>query len=101
MRVEPGRLALVVILIICGLVMAGVGNYVMDSHQPVRQESQLLENFLIMQSMAGKNTTPTNLTYVMGSTGLVVSFNDLLTDSGVQVHRPPKITNTSNLSNTS
>jgi hypothetical protein len=98
MRIEPERLAIVAALIICGLLMAGLGNYIMDSHQPIRQESQLLENFLIMQSMAGKNTSPANLTYVMGSTGLVVSFNDLLTDNGVRVHRTPKtgkITNTS------
>jgi hypothetical protein len=98
MRIEPGRVAIIAILVICGVLMAGVGNYIMDSHQPIRQESQLLENFLIMQSMAGKNTTPSNLTYVMGSTGLVVSFNDLLTDSGARIHRTPKaakITNSS------
>ncbi len=94
MHVEPERLALIMILAVCGIAMAGAGNYLMDSHQPVRQESQLLENFLIMQSMAGKNTTPSNLTYVMGSTGLVVSFNDLLTDTGIRVHRTPKTTNT-------
>jgi hypothetical protein len=98
MKIEPGRVAIVTVLIICGLLMAGVGNYIMDSHQPIRQESQLLENFLIMQSMAGKNTTPSNLTYVMGSTGLVVSFNDLLTDSGARVHRTPKTTKITNTS---
>ncbi|PWR70615.1 hypothetical protein [Methanospirillum lacunae] len=98
MRIEPGRVAIVTALVICGLLMAGIGNYIMDSHQPIRQESQLLENFLIMQSMAGKNTTPSNLTYVMGSTGLVVSFNDLLTDSGVRVHRTPKTTKLTNTS---
>lgn len=93
MKIDSERLALLVILAICGIVMAGVGNYIMDTRQPVRQESQLLENFLIMQSMAGKNTTPSNLTYVMGSTGLVVSFNDLLTDTGIRVHRNPKTVN--------
>jgi hypothetical protein len=98
MRIEPGRVAIVTALVICGLLMAGIGNYIMDSHQPIRQESQLLENFLIMQSMAGKNTTPSNLTYVMGSTGLVVSFNDLLTDSGARVHRTPKTTKLTNTS---
>ncbi|MDD1729710.1 MAG: hypothetical protein LUQ50_11655 [Methanospirillum sp.] len=98
MNIEPERVGVVILLIIGGLIMAGVGNYIMDSHQPVRQESQLLENFLIMQSMAGKNTTPANLTYVMGSTGLVVSFNDLLTDNGARVHRPYKVANTSNTS---
>ena len=86
MKIEPERVALLVILAICGILMAAAGNYIMDSRQPVRQESQLLENFLIMQSMAGKNTSPSNLTYVMGGTGLVVSFNDILTDSGIRVH---------------
>lgn len=100
MRVEPERVAIVIGLVICGVLMAGVGNYIMDSHQPVRQESQLLENFLIMQSMAGKNTTPSNLTYVMGSTGLVVSFNDLLTDNGARVHRTPKTTTTTKVNTT-
>ena len=95
MKTEPERIALLVLLVICGVVMAGVGNYIMDTHQPVRQESQLLENFLIMQSMAGKNTTPSNLTYVMGSTGLVVSFNDLLNENGVRASRPLRATNTS------
>jgi len=95
MKTEPERIALLVLLVICGVVMAGVGNYIMDTHQPVRQESQLLENFLIMQSMAGKNTTPSNLTYVMGSTGLVVSFNDLLNENGVRASRPLRVTNTS------
>ncbi len=98
MKIEPERVAIIIGLIICGLLMAAVGNYIMDSHQPIRQESQLLENFLIMQSMAGKNTTPSNLTYVMGSTGLVVSFNDLLTDNGVRVHRTPKTTMVTNTS---
>jgi len=95
MKTEPERVVLLVILAICGILMAVAGNYIMDSRQPVRQESQLLENFLIMQSMAGKNTTPSNLTYVMGSTGLVVSFNDILTDSGIRVHRSGRTGNTS------
>jgi DMSO reductase anchor subunit len=95
MNVEPERVVLLVILTVCAILMTVAGNYLMDFHQPVRQESQLLENFLIMQSMAGKNTTPSNLTYVIESTGLVVSFNDILTDSGIQVHRSPKGTNTS------
>ena len=95
MKTEPERIALLVLLVICGVVMAGVGNYIMDTHQPVRQESQLLENFLIMQSMAGKNTTPSNLTYVLGSTGLVVSFNDLLNENGIRASRPLRVTNTS------
>ncbi|MFH0967814.1 MAG: hypothetical protein V1862_09050 [Methanobacteriota archaeon] len=95
MKIEPERVAFLVILAICGILMAVAGNYLMDSRQPVRQESQLLENFLIMQSMAGKNSTPTNLTYVMGTTGLVVSFNDILTNSGIQVHRSPRGANTS------
>jgi hypothetical protein len=87
MKLEPERVTLLVILVLFGLFMAGMGNYIMDYRQPVRQESQLLENFLIMQSMAGKNTTPSNLTYVMGSTGLVVSFNDLITENGISIHR--------------
>lgn len=95
MKIEPERVALLVILAICGILMAAAGNYLMDSRQPVRQESQMLENFLIMQSMAGKNTTPSNLTYVMGGTGLVVSFNDILTESGIRVHRPQRAANTS------
>lgn len=90
MKIESERLAFIVLLAVCGILMAMAGNYIMDMRQPVRQESQLLENFLIMQSMAGKNTTPSNLTYVMGSTGLVVSFNDLLTDRGVRVQRTPR-----------
>ena len=52
MKVEPERVALLVILAIFGLIMAVAGNYIMDSRQPVRQESQIRENFLIMQSMA-------------------------------------------------
>ena len=95
MKFEPERVVLLVILAICGILMAFAGNYLMDSRQPIRQESQLLENFLIMQSMAGKNTTPSNLTYVIGSTGLVVSFNDILTNSGIRVHRATGATNTS------
>jgi hypothetical protein len=95
MKIESERIVLLVILTICGILMAVAGNYLMDSRQPVRQESQLLENFLIMQSMAGKNTTPSNLTYVMGSTGLVVSFNDILTNSGILVHRSQGASNTS------
>jgi hypothetical protein len=94
MKIESERVALLIILMLLGILMAGIGNYIMDYRQPVRQESQLLENFLIMQSMAGKNTTPSNLTYVMGSTGLVVSFNDLVTDSGMRIHRPARALNT-------
>lgn len=94
MKIESERMALLILLALFGLLMAGVGNYIMDSHQPVRQESQLLENFLIMQSMAGKNTTPSNLTYVMGGTGLVVSFNDLMTENGVLARRTPHPVNT-------
>ncbi|PKL60514.1 MAG: hypothetical protein CVV33_02300 [Methanomicrobiales archaeon HGW-Methanomicrobiales-4] len=95
MKIEPERVVFLVILAICGILMAAAGNYIMDSRQPVRQESQLLENYLLMQSMAGKNTTPSNFTIVAGSSGLVVSFNDILTNSGIQVNRSPKGPNTS------
>lgn len=95
MKIEAERVALLVILAICGILMATAGNYLMDSRQPVRQESQMLENFLIMQSMAGKNTTQSNLTYVLGGSGLVVSFNDILTDNGIRVHQSPRSVNTS------
>lgn len=96
MKVERERVVQLVVLTILGLLMAAAGNFIMDYRQPVHQESQLLENFLIMQSMAGKNTTPSNLTYVMGSTGIVVSFNDLVTDTGIRIHRPGLKTNTTN-----
>jgi hypothetical protein len=93
MNVEPERIAMVVILAVFGLLMAFAGNAIMDYRQPVHQESQLLENFLIMQSMAGKNTTPSNLTYVMGSTGIVVSFNDLVNNNGVTIHQQKPTSN--------
>ncbi|HWQ67783.1 MAG TPA: hypothetical protein VN372_13065 [Methanospirillum sp.] len=92
-HIEPERIIILVILTVCGILMAGVGNYIMDSHQPVRQESQLLENFLIMQSMAGRNTSDLNLTYMMGSSGLVVSFNDIMTNTGALAYRGPRPVN--------
>ncbi len=94
MKIESERVALLVLLAVFGIAMAGLGNYLMDSHQPVQRESQLLENFLIMQAMAGKNTTPSNLTYVVGGTGLVVSFNDILTDSSGRIPRSARPANT-------
>ena len=94
MNIESERVAILILLALFGIAMAGAGNYVMDSYHPVRQESRLLENFMIMQSMAGKNTTPSNLTYVMGATGLVVSCNDLMTENGIRAPRPVRPANT-------
>jgi hypothetical protein len=94
MKIEPGRMALLILLAICGLAMAGAANYIMDSNQPVRPINQIYENLMIMQAMAGKTTAPSNLTYVLGGTGMVVSFNDLVNDIGVRSYRSPRTVNT-------
>lgn len=83
---KPVRLVIILALFIIGFTLAGIGNYIMDQQQPLRQQSQLLENYFLMQSLAGKNISP-NLTYMVGNYGLVVSFNDVLTDPTVKYHQ--------------
>lgn len=83
--------------LVIGIVLAGIGNYYMDIQQPVRQQSQLLENYFIMQTMAGKNVTSPNLTYVVGNYGLVVSFNDVVSESGVTFHKKGPLNNSVSL----
>ena len=78
------RIILLAILLIFGFLIAGLGDVVMELQKPIRQESPLLENYLIMQSMAGQNGTNPNLTYVIGNYGLVFGFNDIMTDSGMK-----------------
>ena len=66
------------LLLMCGIALAFTGNYLMDLEKPVRQQSSLLENYLIMQSMAGKNASYLNQSFLIGDLGIVVSFNDIL-----------------------
>lgn len=73
------RIVFLAVLLICGILLSATGNYLMGMRVPVRQQSSLLENYLIMQSMAGKNASYANQTYMIGDSGIVVSFNDILT----------------------
>lgn len=75
---QNNRVVLLVVLLICGLLLSFGANYLMGVYTPVRQQSSLLENYLIMQSMAGKNASYANQTYMIGDSGIVVSFNDIL-----------------------
>lgn len=75
---DKNRIIFLIALLLCGIILSVCGNAVMDLQKPVRQQSSLLDNYLIMQSMAGKNTSHVNQTYVIGDTGIVVSFNDIL-----------------------
>ncbi|NLV28447.1 MAG: hypothetical protein GXY48_15040 [Methanomicrobiales archaeon] len=75
---DNNRLGLIIVLFLCGLVLSLGANFIMEIHTPVRQQSTLLENYLIMQSMAGKNASYANQTYMIGDSGIVVSFNDIL-----------------------
>jgi len=65
----------------------------MDMENPVRQGSSLLENYLIMQSMAGKNPSYVNQTYVIGDSGIVVSFNDIMGNKQSQVQEGTGLVN--------
>ncbi|WP_146199819.1 hypothetical protein ACKUB1_05720 [Methanospirillum stamsii] len=75
---QNNRVILLIALLFCGLFLSISANFLMGIHTPVRQESSLLENYLIMQSMAGKNASYANQTYMIGDSGIVVSFNDIL-----------------------
>ena len=83
---EKNRIIFLVLLLICGILLSVCGNYLMGIRAPVRQESSLLENYLIMQSMAGKNASYANQTYMIGDSGIVVSFNDILNIRESPVH---------------
>ena len=75
---NKNRIVFLVVLLVCGIFLSLTGNYLMGIRAPVREQSSLLENYLIMQSMAGKNASYANQTYMIGSSGIVVSFNDIL-----------------------
>jgi len=75
---ENNRIIFLAALLICGIMLSVGGNYLLGISTPVRQESSLLENYLIMQSMAGKNASYANQTYMIGDSGIVLSFNDIL-----------------------
>ncbi len=98
MTVSPINILYLCGFLVIGIVLAGIGNYYMDIQQPVRQQSQLLENYFIMQTMAGKNVTSQNLTYVVGNYGLVVSFNDVVSESGVKYHKKGSLNSSVTLS---
>jgi type II secretory pathway pseudopilin PulG len=72
------RIFFLAALLIFGILLSIVGNTIMEIRAPVREQSSLLQNYLIMQSMAGKNASYANQTYMIGDSGIVVSFNDIL-----------------------
>jgi hypothetical protein len=79
------RIPLLAALLALGIILSISGNALMDMEKPVRQGSSLLENYLIMQSMAGKNPSYVNQTYVIGDSGIVVSFNDIVSNKQSQI----------------
>ncbi|MDD1724735.1 MAG: hypothetical protein LUQ07_06380 [Methanospirillum sp.] len=100
---DTNRIIFLVVLLLCGIILSVCGNAIMDMQKPVRQESSLLDNYLIMQSMTGKNTSHMNQTYIIGDTGIVVSFNDILNyrESLVRQDREAVVNATSPLSSSS
>jgi len=90
---EKNRIGFLVVLLICGLLLSVTGNYLMGVRAPVRQQSSLLENYLIMQSMAGKNASYANQTYLIGDSGIVVSFNDILNIRDSPAHEGKGVVN--------
>ena len=90
---ENNRIYLIIVLLCCGLFLSAGANYLLGSYTPVRQQSSLLENYLIMQSMAGKNASYANQTYMIGDSGIVVSFNDILNIRESPVHESRGVLN--------
>lgn len=90
---ERNRIFFLALLLMCGIVLAFTGNYLMDLEKPVRQGSSLLENYLIMQSMAGKNASYLNQSFLIGDSGIVVSFNELLSIRESPVPKPQAVVN--------
>lgn len=87
------RILLLAALLSLGIILSFTGNILMDMENPVRQGSSLLENYLIMQSMAGKNPSYVNQTYVIGDSGIVVSFNDIMGNKQSQVQEGAGLVN--------
>ena len=83
---EKNRIVFLAVLLVCGIFLSLAGNFLMGVRAPVREQSSLLENYLIMQSMAGKNASYANQTYMIGDSGIVVSFNDILNIRDSPVH---------------
>lgn len=90
---DKNRVIFLAILLICGIFLSVTGNYLMGIRAPVREQSSLLENYLIMQSMAGKNASYANQTYMIGDTGIVVSFNDILNIRDSPAHETKGVLN--------
>jgi hypothetical protein len=90
---DKKRISLLFALLVLGILLSVVGNTLMDIEKPVRQGSSLLENYLIMQSMAGKNPSYVNQTYVIGDSGIVVSFNDIMQNRQSQNHEGTGVVN--------
>ena len=80
------RIPFLAALLLLGIALSLAGNALMNLEKPVRQGGSLLENYLIMQSMAGENPSYVNQTYVIGDSGIVVSFNDILGNNQSHTH---------------
>ncbi|HOJ97360.1 MAG TPA: hypothetical protein PK024_11065 [Methanospirillum sp.] len=90
---DKNRIIFLALLLICGILLSVAGNVLMGIRAPVREQSSLLENYLIMQSMAGKNASYANQTYMIGNSGIVVSFNDILNIRESPVHETKGVVN--------
>ncbi|HPY59847.1 MAG TPA: hypothetical protein PLG55_03860 [Methanospirillum sp.] len=90
---DKNRVAILTVLLVFGISLALTGDFLMGIRAPVREQSTLLENYLIMQAMAGKNASYANQTYMIGSSGIVVSFNDILNIRESPVHETKGVVN--------